>query len=259
MAEEKIEPETRVMLWSTPRSISTAFEQSIKSLPGILSFHEPFSTAYYLGEDRVSPRYMNTTPLKNFRFKEVITSLESSYPGKKAVFAKDMGYAIGGDFSLIPDGYTHSFLIRHPRRSVASLYHIIESGKAANWTEFHPVEIGYRDLTELLQHLNHHGHDCVVVDADDLLQDPASIMSQYCSAVGFTYSDAMLSWPPEQGIQDREEWGIEWYETLSGSTGFIKQDSKSLPDVSGFPELVQDTVEHSLQYYEELYRLRIRP
>ena len=40
-------PPTRVLLWSAPRSMSTAFERSIRELDGVKVIHQPHSMAYY--------------------------------------------------------------------------------------------------------------------------------------------------------------------------------------------------------------------
>ena len=51
-----------VALWSVPRSISTAFERVFVERDDFEVLHEPFSDAYYYGEDRLSDRYADVEP-----------------------------------------------------------------------------------------------------------------------------------------------------------------------------------------------------
>ena len=100
----------------------------------------------------------------------------------------------------------------------------------------------------------------MVIDADDLLSDPATMMKKYCDAVGFEFNESMLHW--ETGLVDDWIWDTLWYRTVSSSTGFIKptetETSVSEIDVSSFPEFIQDAIRDSQPCYEELYKLRVK-
>ena len=136
----------RVFLWSAPRCISTAFEHSVRTLEGIRTFHEPFSAAVYLGEERTSPRYADVDPIPGFRFAEVKQRLEAQSPRMRGVFVKDMAYAALDHLAYLPCGFRHTFLIRDPRRSLPSLHRVEASGRVPAWSTFIPEEAGFRQM-----------------------------------------------------------------------------------------------------------------
>ena len=49
-------------LWATPRSTSTAFERVMSNRGDLTCLHEPFSEAFYYGEDRRNDRYFKADP-----------------------------------------------------------------------------------------------------------------------------------------------------------------------------------------------------
>ena len=54
---------------------------------------------------------------------------------KELVFAKDMAYAMGDHLTAewIPDGYTHTFITRHPRSTAASYLKVIDQQLAGEF------------------------------------------------------------------------------------------------------------------------------
>ncbi|XP_070577869.1 uncharacterized protein [Ptychodera flava] len=105
------------------------------------------------------------------------------------------------------------------------------------------------------------GQTALIIDVDDLLNDPAAMMKMYCEDVGFEFRESMLHWEP--GTVEEWDWGEAWYRTVSSSKGFLKPselESGQLDDnLSDFPEVVQDAVRDSQLCYEEMYKLRIQP
>lgn len=55
------EPQNRIFLWTAPRCISTAFERSVMEVGGGKLFHEPYTSSYYFGPERIS-RYCTKCP-----------------------------------------------------------------------------------------------------------------------------------------------------------------------------------------------------
>ena len=252
-------PQTRVLLWSSPRSVSTAFEHSVCSLPQVKGFHEPYSSAFYLGEEKRSPRYRDAEPLTGFRYAQVRERLEAQYPEAQALFVKDMAYAFERDLSLLPAGYTHSFLIRDPRHSVTSLHRILSGGNVPEWREFIELEISLEDLRWLFQVRRDCGEKPALVVADDLLRSPESIMAQYCEAVGLEYDPSMLSWEAPLSDERSVVWQGDWYETLASSGGFDGRVTERTPDLDSLPSEVRRAIDANLPIYEELREYRIRP
>ena len=62
-----------------------------------------------------------------------------------------------------------------------------------------------------------------VVDAADLLRDPAGVLRRLCDALGIAFDPAMLRWPP--GRRDTDGvWAPHWYAAVERSTGFAPYD-----------------------------------
>src|SRR3954451_2354764 len=77
-----------IALWAVPRSISTAFERVFVEREDFEVLHEPFSAAYYYGEDRISDRYADVEPKAEYSYENVLA--EVLRPRAERVFVKDM-------------------------------------------------------------------------------------------------------------------------------------------------------------------------
>lgn len=76
--------------------------------------------------------------------------------------------------------------------------------------------------------------DICVVDAEDLLDDPAGIIAAYCKSVGIEYHEQMLTWDSEEDQKQAKHAFAKWagfHEDALNSYGLEprKQVSKSIP------------------------------
>ncbi|XP_077983060.1 uncharacterized protein LOC144437902 [Glandiceps talaboti] len=175
-----------------------------------------------------------------------------------------MAHCMVGKWDFLPDGYHHVFLIRNPVDSLTSLHRTITGGGIPNWADgFFPEEAGFREMWELYEYLKDvKGIDPMIVDADDLVNKPASIMKKYCDNAGFNYTNDMLRWEPlidcesfKYGTEDFD-WETDWYGTVLRSTCFIKPSERIPIDVSTLPEYVQVAIKDPQPFYEKLYTHR---
>ena len=98
------------------------------------------------------------------------------------------------------------------------------------------------------------GHPPVVIDSEDLVDNPAATMAAYCAAVELPFIADALHWQPGQ----RSEWArsSRWHEDAAASSGFeppARRDRHGLathPDVARFAE-------HHTPFYDELRRHRL--
>ncbi|XP_070577893.1 uncharacterized protein [Ptychodera flava] len=197
------------------------------------------------------------------KFSDIKEILQGPAVGYRGVFMKDHAYRIGGSrrYDALPEGFAHSFLIRQPIKSIISSYKTYID--ANGWDN--PLlssQLNYRGIWDLFKYTRDvKGQTPVIIDADDLLTDPASIMKKYCEAVGFEFRESMLHWEPGR----LEAWNSNeiWYRTVSTSEGFLKPSelgsSQPNDNLSDFPEVVQEAVRDSQVCYEEMYKLRIQP
>ncbi|XP_033103139.1 branched-chain-amino-acid aminotransferase-like protein 2 [Anneissia japonica] len=263
----------RVMMWSTPRSVSTAIERSILTLDEAEVFNEMYSAAHHFGptSNHFPLNYFPLSP--KFSFKWVKSELEKDYPGKEVIFAKDFAYALGEDLSLLPTGYTHTILIRNPCSVLRSINHVIKNSYFLSLTggslkKHYPGTIFFKELWDLYVYARDTLHqNPVVIDADDFLENPEAMMKLYCEKTGIPFRDSMLSWEPTN------IWSINWHSSYAlsfaawmlgyygkalNSSGFRKADKpKEKVDMSTMDDDLREAVEENMEYYDMLYTNRL--
>jgi len=104
-----------------------------------------------------------------------------------------------------------TFLIRHPSRAIPSYYRctVPPLSHITGFHYFDPEEAGFREARILLQFLIESGllekEDVVLVDADDLLDNPRAVVEKYCRRVGIEFKEEMLSWEAKE-CREFEKW-----------------------------------------------------
>ena len=93
-----------------------------------------------------------------------------------------------------------------------------------------------------------------VLDADDVLRDPAGMMAALCAAVGVEFDARMLSWPPGRRPSDGV-WAKYWYAAVENSTGFNRMRAVRKP----VPRPLESLVDAAMPIYERLTAYRLRP
>ena len=239
-------------LWGVPRSTSTAFEWMMRQRGDLICLHEPFGEVWYQGEDPDWPRLaddsIRTVGLTYDSAWNDLRELADAGP----VFIKDFPHYITRLWT--PEwlsNFTHSFLIRHPAKTVTSMF--------KHWPNFDIRETAFAEQRELFDKLtNIHGAPPPVIDSDDVLADPHGMVEQWCTAVGIPFIASALSWEP--GARDEVSWwdGGSFHENLRGSDG-LKAQPKTSIDISEAPDRVKAVVDEVLPHYEHLYAHRIRP
>lgn len=133
-----------------------------------------------------------------------------------------------------------TFLIRHPRYSIPSYYRctVPPLDEVTGFYSFMPSEAGYDELRRVFDYLrsigqvgpyiasrndsgaNTHNNgntndgsgkvEICVVDADDLLDNPAGIIEAYCKSVGLPYDKQMLNWDSEEDHKQASDAFEKW-------------------------------------------------
>ena len=232
---------TRVAMWSGPRNISTAMMRSFGSRPDTVVVDEPFY-AHYLavtgldhpGRDAVLASQPN-------RWEEVAAALTGPLPaGAEVFYQKHMAH------HLLPEmgrswlaGLTHAYLIRDPAHVVASYARVRDEPTLA--------DLGYPQQVEIFR-----AYGGPVVDAADVLRDPAGTLRRLCPALGIGFDEAMLHWPA--GPRDTDGvWAPHWYATVQASTGFAPY--RAAP--AEVPARLRPLVVAAQPYYDELAAHRL--
>lgn len=165
------------------------------------------------------------------------------------VFIKDFAHYVA---HMIDDDFlarfTHTFLIRDPANVLPAVHD--------HWPDFTLGEIGYAEQRMLFERVaDREGAAPPVIDADDLLDDPHTIVSARCTAAGIPFVAAALSWDP--GLPDDIGWyeGGSWHGTLARSSGLHRQPRGRVP-VAHTAELHRAHAA-CLPHYEVMYAHRL--
>ena len=84
----------RILLWTAPRCVSTAFERSIMNLKKSKTFHEPYSQAFYFGPEKQSARYAAQETKQQATYRSISKMLQKEYEDRDFVFSKEMAYCV---------------------------------------------------------------------------------------------------------------------------------------------------------------------
>ena len=232
-----------LMLWSAPRSRSTAFYRMMLERGDFTGVHEPFSHVAVFGQTEISGRALATAP-------EVIAELRA-LAATRQVFIKDTTdrrhpEALA-DRRFLAEDAQHTFLIRHPRETIRSYLAIRRNPRIH--------EIGYEAQYEVYTKVSRlTGRDPLVVDAGDLMHRPASTIKAYCAHVGVDFRPDALSWQPSE----RPEWQPfrHWFTDVAASSGLTEVPGRRRPDVEQIP-LLGTYLDYHLPFYDQLYQRRL--
>ncbi|XP_072048831.1 uncharacterized protein [Amphiura filiformis] len=290
----------RIYLWANNRSLSTVFLKCLSNVPDCQIVNGIFTSCFFFGEDPTSEQPLSSkekckSEASTYDFSDfpyvyegststyswAKSQLEGEYPEKKYLVCKDLPFALSGNHSFLPEGFRHTFLIRHPFRMfqswknspinrhypISNLYDIINT--------YYKKQFNYKEQYDILTYLQDHvelgDQNPVIIDADDLQNHPASVLSQYCEAVGLPYTDDLLQWRPGNDVVKNwktsqqlvagglygEEGKGYWHSAIESSQ-FLP--ARKLPERSELSDDVLACADMSMSYYEELYRMRtIRP
>jgi hypothetical protein len=232
-----------LMLWSAPRSRSTAFFRMMIERGDFTAVHEPFSYLAEFGYVDISGRPLATTP-------EVIAELRCLATTRQ-VFIKettDKRYPEAlADRRFLAEDAQHTFLIRHPRETISS-YLAIRADASMHEIGFEAQYEVYTEVRRLT------GRDPLVVDADDLMNRPADTIKAYCAHVGIDFRPHALTWQPS----DRPEWQLfrHWHTDVAASSGLTEMASRRSPNPEQHP-MLSTYLEYHLPFYQRLYQRRL--
>lgn len=260
------------MLWSAPRTLSTCVERVLLESSAIHVHHEPFGVPFYWSKEAPSSRQADD-PRRETSFATVAHKVwhAPAPSGVDAVFSKDHAYYFAphclhrlAEFTAGVD-VRHSFIIRHPRRAIVSLYNksCVDNG-GTGYKYFDRAEAGFVAMWSLLCHIEEAAPPGEapppIIDADDLLEDPEGVLRAYCAALGLPFDSSMLHWGDKPvPRQLRESAWSGWTEAVCSSPGVVPRMRVPLPSLDGLPEEVLDAIAEAMPIYEQMHARRIQP
>jgi adenylylsulfate kinase len=242
---------TITVLWAVPRSTSTAFEWMMRQRGDLNCLHEPFGEAWYQGEEPLWPRLdENSVRTPGLTIESVWQDIQT-HADNGPVFSKDFPHYIkhvwDNDFLA---HFSHSFLIRDPAKTITSMY--------KRWPDFHADEVGFIEQRELFDKLcDLNGSAPPLIDSDDLLESPHTMVEAWCKAVGLPFMESALSWEP--GARDEVSWwdGGSFHENLRNSTGLMPQERRYV-DIDNVSDQAKRVYESVLPHYEYMHQHRLK-
>lgn len=236
----------RINLISGPRNISTALMYSFGNRNDTSVVDEPLY-GYYLDkhpsvdhpgrEEILKAQSVNLQELKNDVF-------FSEYDTAN-VFFKNMAHHFDGlDLSFLLK-FRNVFLIRSPKQLIASFAQVIPNPTI--------LDIGLKLEYEIFEFLTKENQEVIVLDSNEVLKNPSSILTQLCAEIEIPFSQNMLSWNAGPRVEDGV-WAPHWYRNVHQSTSFKKQKTSSRE----FPERLNNLLEEAQVYYNLLSKHTIK-
>lgn len=204
----------RIAMWSGPRNISTAMMRAWENRADTAVIDEPFYAHYLLATGVDHPGRDEVLASQENDAVAVAAMLTGPIPDNLPIwYQKHMTQHVLPDMPLDwLDGVSNCFLIRHPAAVVASF--TIQRPDAAAW------ELGFEQQARLFDHVcDRLGAAPPVIDASEVLKNPAGILGALCARLGIAFSPAMLAWPRGPRATDGV-WAPYWYASVERSTSF---------------------------------------
>ena len=240
----------RIAMWSGPRNISTAMMRAFENRPDTAVVDEPFYAAFLAASGIDHPMREASLASQPQDWRVVAGAQLGPVPGGRAIYyQKHMTHHMLAEFGR--DWIAHcrnAFLIRAPQDVLASYVRKREAVTLADIGAVVQGELFDREADRL-------GHAPPVIDADDVLADPAGMMGALCAALYIPYTDRMLSWPAGRRATDGV-WAPVWYGSVERSTGFAP--SRPDADRAPLPDRLQRIADAARPYYDHLARFRLK-
>ena len=239
---------TRIAMWSGPRNLSTAMMRSFGSRSDTFVSDEPFYGCFLKQTGADHPMREEIIGAMDCDWHRVMNRLRGeARDGSPIWYQKHMWHHMSGPIGYSDfEGFTHAFLIREPERMIASYLRKRERAAFDSFGLDRQAKFFEREAERL-------GRAPPVVDANDVLTDPESVLRRLCEALGIPWDRAMLSWDP--GRRDTDgPWAPHWYGAVEKSTGFGQPET----DTVELPDEARRLADRCRPHYERLARYRLR-
>ncbi|MCC7197909.1 MAG: HAD family hydrolase [Gammaproteobacteria bacterium] len=239
----------RIAMWSGPRNISTALMRSFGSRADTTVCDEPLYAHYLAVTGLPHPGRDEVIAAHEPDWRRAAAWLTGPVPhGRPVWYQKHMAH------HLLPvierawlDSLTNTFLVRDPAAMLPSL--------VAKTPDAGLADTGLPQQCELFDRVSDRlGRAPPVIDASDVLANPAGLLARLCRELGIAWDAAMLSWAPGRRETDGV-WAKHWYHAVEASTGFQAPETAAPPSL---PAALDGLHEQCLPYYQRLRAYRLQ-
>jgi len=236
-------------MWSGPRNISTAMMRAWGNRPDTVVCDEPLYAHYLLTTGHTDhPGYADTVRAHETDWRKAVRELIGQIPDAKRIYyQKHMAHHVLPEMDLDwINSLSNCFLIREPRETLLSLIEFLPAPTVE--------ETGLVQQVKLFEHVaEKNGEAPIVIDARDVLTDPARMLVALCSRLQVPFCQSMLSWPP--GPRDTDgSWAPYWYSKVYETTTFASYQ----PRTGELPRHLHKVLQDCESLYQRLHRHRLR-
>ena len=250
-------PSPRLAMWSPPRARSTMMMRVFEAL-GCAVFDEPFYPYWLKTLNKTDdPGFLAATTNHESDWRKVVDLVLGPIPdGRSRYYQKHMAIHMLDEVDLEWMGeMCNCFLIRNPAEVIASMsaFRALEPAQLGNVEEAAKL-VGIpqlRRIFDLACEVN--GGIPPVIDANDVLLNPAQVLGKFCAAVGMDFDpDQPIRWQPGKHERDGA-WADDWYASVYKTTGL----GPYRPSEIDTPAALQPLVDYCMPTFEHIAQFKI--
>ena len=234
----------RLCVWSGPRNVSTALMYSFAQRADTRVVDEPLYAHYLARSGAEHPGRDDVLAAQDSDGQAVVRDVVLGACDRPVLFLKQMAHHLEGLDRAFLDRVTSVLLVRDPCEMLPSLARVVGRPTLA--------DTGLVEQVQLLEERRAAGEDPPVLDARELLLDPAGVLRELCRRIGIEPDPGMLAWEagarPEDGV-----WAPHWYAGVHVSTGF----QPYRPKTGELARELKPVLEECRPHYERLLEAAI--
>ena len=258
--KKKFLPHRSIIIWSHPRSCSTILWRSLKNgTKNSKGFNEPF--LLLKNSDQQPLRNIQTTRLKDLldlakeTFKPSTLNHNLTIIKEHAfVYGQITNMDIFKKVTLFPSYYI--FLIRNPLAAMISYVKMQQKENAEIRSEEISMELQWKLFKRLKKVMK---DQIFLIDADELLENPETILKKMCEKFKIPFSKKMLEWPDIDADLSENEFASS-FSKAAKTTCFERKNvtysKKNLQKQSNFeiPKSLTSTLSNNIKIYRKFKR-----
>ena len=233
----------KIMLWSSPRNISTALMYSFAQRSDTKVFDEPFY-AYYLTHVNTKVDHPGKREIINSQsssLNEIVNEIEM-FMEKDVLFIKNMTHHLAKTNVNFSRDWYHVILTRSPQSAYISFKKVISNPTV--------LDMGYKEQYAIALKFKKKNIPFYILSSEELLNSPKKELENLCDYLKINFDNNMLSWD-RGGIKEDGIWAKYWYENVHKSHAF--KLNKKMDDSK---RIINDTITVSSKFYHKLLALK---
>ncbi len=235
----------KIHLISGPRNISTAMMYAFDNRSDCTGIDEPFY-AHYLSDKKLDHPGEKEVIASQSKDKSKLLEDLRLLDDSQHWFIKNMAHHVIEmplDF-LLP--LTNIVLIRDPKSVIHSFQKVMP--------RFEAKDIGIIEQHSICQYLKDHKKPYVIVNSDDLLQNPLAYLKALCKTIHLPFDASMLTWKKGPRKIDGV-WAKYWYKNVHNSTGFKVKNKNDIELDKNLNEIYKQVLPHYSSMNEQALKI----